>query len=200
MIHKVCPACGEHPIINTETSRPPTASCNNIMCAWAGIGIHLEDWDAPRPLEESLLAEIESLKARISELEKRPVCHYPDTSDPCAWTCMNTENSDIVIQFDEENMSGEDIETAERMGNLIGCMFDTEELVYLQPYDEVVAERDEARAELEAYKQRRCETCGRIIGKNSMWCAELREYMRPEQFCSEWEPQDTAPLSTGGQE
>lgn len=75
MNHKLCPACGEHPIINTETSRPPTASCNNIMCAWVGIGIHLDDWDAPRPLEDSLRAEVARLSNELEAYKARR-CEY----------------------------------------------------------------------------------------------------------------------------
>lgn len=64
--------------------------------------------------------------------------------------------------------------------------------------DALKARIDELESELEAYKARpmRCDTCGRILGPNSMWCAEWREYMRPEQFCSEWEPQP----APGGEE
>lgn len=223
MTHKVCPVCGSVAEVMMGIAR-----CGNQDCFICDFGFHVEQWDAPRPLEEKMKADIEILRAEIddlrdslrnerifsskwlherdaaraeletlklciSELEKQRVCHYPDTSDPCAWTCMDIENSDIVIRFDEENISDEDRETGERMENLIGCMFDVDELVYLQPYDEVISERDAARAELEAYKARRCGNCR--LGwedDNGLFCLSNKPYIGymytiPEKCCWAWE-------------
>lgn len=163
MNHKPCPVCGEHPIINTETSRPPTASCNNIMCAWVGIGIHLEDWDAPRPLEESLRAEIESLRAWQME-------HMQD---------------------------------AIKIRNLEHCLAAAEN-TWMSKKEQLWKALDmleAARAELEAYKARRCKNCRWFIEyKDGPSCLSKKVMeiidISPDCCCWAWEPQP----APGGEE
>lgn len=157
MTHKVCPVCGSVAEVMMGIAR-----CGNPDCFICDFGFHVEQWDAPRPLEEKMKADIEILRAEIDDLRDS----------------LRNERIFSSKWLHERDAARAELESAKKRGDTLRALL------------------DQKSAELEAYKARRCDTCGRILGPNSMWCAEWREYMRPEQFCSEWEPQP----APGGEE
>jgi hypothetical protein len=69
--HKQCPACGAGAHINSELTVYPVAGCTNPDCFLYGLAFHIEEWDALRPIEDALHAEIDRLTAELALTEKK---------------------------------------------------------------------------------------------------------------------------------
>lgn len=121
---KTCQNCGApSEEIETRANGEQFAMCSNFECSEYHICENLNIWDAQRPLEERLRAEIESLRAENKRLQGEIDVLDLDVS----------ETGLVISEFENQ--------------------------------------RDAARAELEAYKARRCENC--------RWC----ELYRADTFC-----------------
>ena len=86
---KLCPVCGWGAVRNSELSYRPTASCDNPKCWLYGLGFHLEDWDAPRPIEDGLRAEIAAKDAEIERLK-------------AGYEIVYTYLNDVLEEIDDE--------------------------------------------------------------------------------------------------
>ena len=66
--HKQCPACGAGAQINSELTVYPVAGCTNPDCFLYGLAFHIEEWDALRPIEDALRAELARLQTENENL------------------------------------------------------------------------------------------------------------------------------------
>jgi len=142
MTNKNCPVCGKSARENNELSTRPLASCDNPHCFMYATGFHVEDWNAPRPVEDALRDEITDAKNSFA-------------------VAKNIINA---LEYECDN----------HIKNLA-----------------------QIRAELEAIKARRCETCkhGRIRGNEEfeiIYCEENPAFYEHwfHDCCINWEAKE----------
>lgn len=170
MTHKVCPVCGEEAIISGEFACCMNPSC--MMFDDSDIAFLIDEWDAPRPLEESLRAEIESLRA---ELE--------------------AERKEIKLLKSRQGYYEERSNSCYTLSRQIKDKYINERNAIIASRAEARRERDAARAELEAYKARRCENCRWCMDYNDgPYCnndeASTITYVSHDCCCWAWEAKE----------